>query len=149
MSFSRTRASRPSGFTLVEVVVALAIIALVAVVLLDKRVEVVRDAAKTRDQRMAWTLAAWKMGEIERDERLFGTSGEVNAGTFEDLSPEYMDFGWDYDARREEVPTNDPADAEEKPKEIFRVVLKVRRGDEATLVEIHGMFPVVEPEAPK
>ncbi|MBI2932516.1 MAG: prepilin-type N-terminal cleavage/methylation domain-containing protein [Planctomycetes bacterium] len=141
---SRARATGAGarGFTLVEVVVALAILGLVAVVLLNQRVEVVRDAAKTRDQRLAWSLAAWKMGEIERETEIFMGEDSADSGTFEDYAPEYQGFVWEYEATREEVPTNDPENPDEKPKEIFIVKLKVRREGGEALIELQGMFPV-------
>lgn len=141
-----TRARGDGGFTLVEVIFALAILGLVAVVLLDRRIEVVRDAGHTRDQRLSWTLAAWKMGEIERDTKLFEGNGESDSGGFEELSADYAGFAWEYEAKREEVKTNDPENPEEKPKEVMRVRLKVRRGDEESLVELDAMFAIAQPQ---
>ena len=60
-----------AGFTLVEVVFALGILATVIVVLLERRTVVVRDAARSRDLRTAWFLAAQKMGELELDPDLW------------------------------------------------------------------------------
>jgi len=148
MSSSKTRAN--SGFTLAEVIIALAILGVVAIIILDQRIQVVRDADDTRDRRVGWTLAAWKMGEVERDTKLFEGNGQSDTGGFEDLSADYADYAWSYEAAREDVPTNDPDDPDEKPKQIFRVKLKVlKRATEASLVEIDGLFPVKEPEQPK
>jgi prepilin-type N-terminal cleavage/methylation domain-containing protein len=130
------------GFTLVEVMVALAILGVVAVVLLGQRVEVVREADRTRAKRVGWTLAAWKMGEIERDERLFEGTGRADRGGFEELSADYGDFGWEYEANLEQVPTNDPSDPADPPKEIFRLKLRVLRlSTNETLIELEGMYP--------
>jgi prepilin-type N-terminal cleavage/methylation domain-containing protein len=148
MSSSKTRANR--GFTLAEVIIALAILGVVAIIILDQRIQVVRDADDTRDRRVGWTLAAWKMGEIERDMKLFEGNGEGDSGGFEDLATDYTDYAWSYEAAREDVPTNDPDNPDEKPKQIFRVKLKVvKRATDASLVEIEGLFPVREAEAPK
>jgi hypothetical protein len=122
--------------------VALAIVGLVAVVLLVKRVDVVQDAAKTRDHRLAWTLAAWKMGEIERDKALFEGSAWSDSGDCSELSPEYAAYLWEYQMDREKVATNDPDNPDEQPKEIWLLKLKILRPDQPPLVEMHAMFPV-------
>ncbi len=137
----KTKSNR--GFTLVEVMVALAIIGLVAVLLLAKRVDVVKDAGKTRDERLAWVLAAWKMGEIERDPAVFQGGGISGSGDFNDLAPEYAEYYWETEPVREKVATNDPEIPDELPKEIWRVKLRVRRGNEPPILEIESMFPVV------
>jgi type II secretion system protein I len=137
---------RDAGFTLVEIMIALAIIGLVAIVLLDRRVECVRAAQKIRDQRLAWTLAAWKMSAIELDDELFrGDRDSSDAGKFQDYAEDYAGYAWEYDAKREEIKTNDEKDPEDKPRTVYRVTLRVRRGEEPEpLIALEGVFAVRE-----
>lgn len=136
------RVGASQGFTLVEVMVALAIIGVVAIVLIGQRVEVVREADRTRAKRVGWTLAAWKMGEIERDESLFEGTGKADRGGFEELSADYSDYGWEYEANLEQVPTNDPSDPADQAKEIFRLKLRVSRHSTGeTVMELEAMYP--------
>ena len=143
-----------SGFTLVEIMIAMAIIGVVAVVLLDRRVKAVQDATKTKDQRLAWTLAAWKMSALELDDKLLMSQASTSdAGTFEDYAEDYVGYTWEYEAKREEVKVYDEREIVEKPREVWRVRLIVKRPeDPEPLVAIEGMFPIKEeppPEAPK
>lgn len=143
-----SRTSGTSGFTLIEVLVAFAIIAIAAAVLLHQRVEVVRDAAKVRDARLGWTLAAWKMGEIERDPKVFAQDRDDRKdGTFEDYAEEYAEYRWEYELKKEEVSTNDGENPNEKPREIFRLTLTVLPAEGEPLIEIQGMFPIPKPPA--
>jgi type II secretion system protein I len=125
-----------SGFTLVEVLVAIAIIAVVALVLLYRRVEIVRDAGKIRDERVAWMLAAWKLGELSADPaRILA----AETGDFEESLPDQPGFRWSYTSEREEVRLDDtPA---EKPAEILRVRLTILGPDDEELQKLEAMFP--------
>ena len=114
-----------AGFTFIEVMIALAILAITAMALMGRRTQIVRDAVTTRDARMVWVLAAQKMAELELDEDLWAGDGGSQYGDFYDLGPEYGDFSWEYEATLIEVPTNDPDNPQEKPKEIFHLVLTV------------------------
>ncbi len=109
--------------------VALAIIGLVAVVLLDRRVKAVQDAQKIKDQRLGWTLAAWKMSDLELDDELLKTEAAAvaDAGTFEDYADEYASYTWEYEAKREEVKAYEETEVVEKPREVLRVTLRVKR----------------------
>ncbi len=126
----KTRASN-AGFTLVEVLIAMAIIGITAVVLLDQRIVIVRDAARARDKRTAWVLAAQKMAELELDKTLWFGLGGSNNGDFSEVDPEYGVFAWEYQIVREEIVTADPQDipkdtADIKKRELFRLTLTVR-----------------------
>src|SRR5688572_22859435 len=130
---------------------ALAILAMAVVVVLDQRVDVVREAGMARDARTMWMLASRKMAELEIDPQLWkGTGGSAN-GDFGELDAEYAPFTWEYVAARETVETKDPDQLKpgEKPKEIFRLVLAVGApGHERPLV-VEAMLPVQElPAAP-
>lgn len=141
-------ARRQGGFTLVEVMLALAILGTCAVVILDQRVDVVREAAAARDTRSAWMLASRKMAELEIDKTLWKGTGGSSNGDFSDLAPEYAAFTWEYAAAREPVETQDPALRKpgDKPKEIFRVVLAVRAPGAETPVVIEALLPVQDVE---
>ena len=148
MSFSKTRA-RSAGFTLVEVLVALAIIALVSVVLLGQRVEIVREAGRTRDMRTAWALAAQKMGELELDTTLFQGEGGGSSGDFHEYGEDYGLFLYEWEVRKEEVPTNDPNNPQEQPRVLFRMKLTVKvpsaAPDESPIV-IESFHPMPKEE---
>ena len=67
---------RDGGFTLVEVMIALAILGTTAVILLERRTEIVRDAARSKDRRALYVLASRKIGELELDKRLWAAGDE-------------------------------------------------------------------------
>jgi prepilin-type N-terminal cleavage/methylation domain-containing protein len=148
----RRRPSSRRGFTLVEVMIALAIVALTAVVLLDRRVEIVRDAARSRDLRTAWMLASVKMGELELDPALWAGVGGQSHGDFSELDPEYARFTWEYLIQREPVDFGDAAIRDRsrpprKPPELMRLTLGIRaEGFEEPLV-LEAQFPIAEPKA--
>lgn len=142
------RNRRDAGFSLIEVMLALAILAMAVVVVLDQRVDVVREAAAARDARTTWMLASRKMAELELDTKLWAGQGGSGNGDFAELDGEYAGFTWEYLAVREPVETVDPALVKpgEKPKEIFRVTLGVRApGLEPMILE--AQVPVFEAPA--
>jgi len=150
----KTRAISRQGFTLVEVLIAMAIIGVTAVVLLDQRITIVQDAARARDKRTAWVLAAQKMAELELDPTLWAGLGGQNNGDFSEVDPEYAAISWEYQIVRQLIETGDPQDAkqEEDPKkrEIFRLTLTVRPPGMDEPVVLEGEFPVnpPKPDAP-
>src|SRR5262245_54060482 len=121
----KTGVRRPgkSGFTLVEVMIAMAIIGVTAVVLLQQRIEIVRDAARARDLRTAWILSSQKLAELELDPTLWTGAGSQNNGDFSDVDPEYGAFYWEYQIVKEELDLSDPKDpkAEKKPRTLLRL----------------------------
>lgn len=137
--------SREDGFTLIEVVLALAIIAVTAMMLLDRRVDIVRDAGRSRSVRIAWMLAAQKLAELELDPTLWQGQGGGSNGDFAETDPAYAVFTWEYLAARIPVETLDPQEALEakkKPKEIFRVGLKIDGPELGQPILLEAMFPV-------
>ena len=128
---------RRSGFTLVEVLVAILIVAVVSMVLLQRRIEVVRDAGRIRDERVAWTLAALKMGQLSRDPAAITGS---DSGDFAEDSPDQAEFTWSYESEREAVPLDEAPG--QPPREVLRVRLKIFDPDEVQLQSLEAMFSV-------
>lgn len=112
------------------------IIAVVAMVLLHRRIDVVRDAARVRDERVAWTLAALKMGDLSRDPSLIVSS---DSGDFAQESPDQADFRWSYESQREAIPLDEPQG--QAAREILRVRLKILDPDNLELQLLEAMFP--------
>jgi prepilin-type N-terminal cleavage/methylation domain-containing protein len=137
-----------AGFTLVEVMIAMAIIGVTAVVLLQQRIEIVRDAARARDLRTAWILTSQKMAELELDPTLWTGTGQQSNGDFSEVSQEYGAFYWEYQIVREQLDLSDPADprAEKKIRELLRLTLMVR-GPNAEPVVVEAQFPIQDPKA--
>lgn len=146
----RRRPGGSAGFTLVEVMIALAIVALTSVVLLDRRVEVVRDAGRSRDLRTGWMLASQKIAELELDDSLWAGPGGQSHGDFADLDPEYRRFQWEYLIQREPIDCSEPgAEAGAglvKPRELMKLTLVVRAEGEPIVIE--AQFPVFEARPP-
>lgn len=140
LALSERRRARVEGFTLIEVLVAILIVAVVSMVLLNRRIEVVKDAAKIRDERVAWTLAAFKMGDLSRDPAAIAPS---DSGDFSVDLPDQAAFRWSYEATRETVPLDETPD--QKPREVLRVRLKIIDPEDVELQALEAMFSV-EPE---
>jgi hypothetical protein len=122
--------------------VALAIVALASVMLLSQRVDLVREAQNTRDVRTAWILAAQKVAELELDPKLWMAEGGGGSGDFGGLDPAFQHFVYEFMIQREEVPTNDPANPAEKPKEIFRLRFMVNAPALEKPVVLEAFFPI-------
>ena len=138
---------RKGGFTLVEVMIALAIISLAAVVLLDRRVELVREAVRSRAVRMAWSLAGQKMAELELDKVLWTGTGGQSSGDFREIDPAYETVTWEYLAVREQVTIQDPRqppdpNKPEKPRELFRLTLTLTSPDLSEPITLEAFLPV-------
>jgi len=148
----KTRASRrQGGFTLVEVLIAMAIIGITAVVLLDQRIVIVKDAARARDKRTAWVLAAQKMAELELDKTLWVGLGSSNNGDFSEVDPEFGVFAWEYQIVREEIETSDPLtlpkdNDQAKKRELYRLTLNVRAPGVDDPILIEAEFPTTPPQ---
>jgi len=94
MSCLKTKGPRragQAGFTLVEVMIAMAIIGVTAVVLLQQRIEIVRDAARARDLRTAWILTSQKLAELELDPTMWTGAGMQSQGREEVARPDAAD----------------------------------------------------------
>ena len=158
MNCLKTRGLKPAarrgndGFTLVEVMIAMAIIGITAVVLLEQRLEVVRDAARARDLRSAWILASQKLAELELDKTLWLGQGSQNNGDFSDVDAAFAHFVWDYQIVREQIDVSDPKDpeSEKKPRELLRLTLVVRSTGMEDPIVLEAEFPIQEnkPEPP-
>ena len=149
MSCLKTRARNSSGgFTLVEVMIAMAIIGVVAVVLLQQRIEIVRDAARARDLRTAWILTSQKMAELELDPTLWTGAGMQSNGDFSEVDPDYGAFYWEYQIVREPIDLSDPRDPkpEKKLRELMRLTLLVRAPNSEDPIVIEAQFPIQDPK---
>ncbi len=129
-----------AGFTLIEVLVAILIIAVVAIVLLYRRIDVIRDAARVRDERVAWTLAALKMGDLSRDPAAISPS---DSGDFAGDAPDQAGFRWSYESEREDVPLDEAP--EQAARQVLRVRLKIFDPEDVELQSLEAMFSL-EPE---
>lgn len=137
------------GFTLVEVMIAMAIIGVTAVVLLQQRIEIVRDAARARDMRTAWILTSQKLAELELDPTLWAGPGMQSNGDFSEVDPEYGVFYWDYTIVREQLDLADPRDpkAEKKLRDLMRLTLTVRSPNAEDPIVVEAQFPLQDPKA--
>jgi general secretion pathway protein I len=99
MSLSRSTNSRHAGFTLLEVMFALAVIAATLVVVLGSQSQSLSLATETKFTTTAIFLAQHKMAQIE-------------AGNHGDLSGDSGDFGEDFPGYRWELEINDAPDIE-------------------------------------
>jgi prepilin-type N-terminal cleavage/methylation domain-containing protein len=144
----RIRRRSDSGFTLVEVMIALAIIGITAVILLDQRLQVVRDAGRARDLRTAWVLTAQKMAELELDPTLWTGASTQSNGDFSEVNPDYNTFYWDYQIVREPIDLSDPNDpkSEKKPRELMRLTLVVRSPGLEDPIVLESQFPIRDPK---
>lgn len=148
----KTRA-RKDGFTLIEVLIAMAIVGITAVVLLDQRMQIVQDAGRARDMRTCWILASQKMAELELDKTLWVGLGSSSNGDFGDVDPDYGLFTWEYQILREEIETRAQTDAtapkdENKKRELFRLTMTVRAPGIEDPIILEAEFPVLPPKPP-
>jgi len=152
MSCLKTKGPRragQAGFTLVEVMIAMAIIGVTAVVLLQQRIEIVRDAARARDLRTAWILTSQKLAELELDPTMWTGAGMQSNGDFSDVQPEYGEFYWEYQIVKEQIELSDPRDpkAEKKPRDLMRLTLLVRAPNANDPIVVEAQFPIYDPKA--
>lgn len=138
------------GFTLVEILMALVILASTAVVLLGQRVEVVREAARAKDQRALYILASQKMAELELDPNLRAGPGGSSHGDFGEVEAEYAGYTWEYALVRERIDLAEPGelvDPSKKPKELFRLTLMLASPNLEEPVILEAYLPPVDPAA--
>jgi prepilin-type N-terminal cleavage/methylation domain-containing protein len=104
---------RSSGFTLLEVMIAVAILSMTLVVLLEIVTNNMRATRHARLTTTATFLARGKMIDVEDQilETGFTTDNESSSGTFKELG--YGDFRWDSTIERVEL----PVDAMQKQKD--------------------------------
>jgi len=131
----------------------MAIIAMTAVVLLDQRMLIVRDAGRARDMRTVWVLASQKMAELELDKTLWTGLGSQSNGDFGDVNPDYAPIQWEYQIVRESIEIADPAAPaanpnDQKKRELFRLTLTVRTPSSDDPIVLEGEF-TVEPPKPE
>ena len=139
---SPTPRGAKGGFTLVEVIFALGILAAVIVVLLERRTVVVRDAARSRDLRTAWFLAAQKLGELELDPDLWVGEGGASNGTFDEVDDMYGEYVWEFEAYREQINTSESWETAPTLREIFRLRVQVNGPGFAEPVVLEKLLPV-------
>lgn len=85
----RSHTGRPDGFTLVEVLVSIAILALVLTTFLALRTNAIVDAANARDWRIAREIAERRLSELAAGAREFPPErGDVRQ------DEDYPDFEW-------------------------------------------------------
>lgn len=119
---------RRSGFTLVEVLVAVAIVATAVTMMSGMIAGSLAQTAATRDARASWELAALSMGSILAEEapRWKGGAGE---GSHEWELPESAaalarrGFRVQYEVKIEEIMISDREDA--VPEKILKVVVRI------------------------
>jgi hypothetical protein len=130
--------------------IAMAIIALTAVVLLDQRMVIVRDAGRARDMRTVWILATQKMAELELDKTLWTGLGSQSNGDFGDVNPDYAPIQWEYQIVRESVEIPDPTAAEnskdKKKREVYRLTLTLRTPANDEPIVLEGEFTITPPK---
>ena len=132
------------GFTLIEVMIALVIIALAAVVLLGQRVDIVREASRARDLRTVWALAAQKLADLELDRTIWAGTGTSASGDFGEIDAAFAGFAWESRAERVQVPLREFPEPGDKPAEIFRLSLMIHGPGLAEPVVLEALFPVAD-----
>lgn len=140
------RRRRDTGFTLVEVMIALAIIGVTAVVLLQQRLAVVRDAARARDLRTAWVLSSQKIAELELDKNLWTGAGFQSNGDFGDVDPALSVFQWEYQVVPEPIDLGGPKNtqSDQKPRQLLRLTFATRCPGVDEPIVLEAEFPPYE-----
>ncbi len=105
-----------AGFTLVEVMVSLAILAVAIITLVLIRNQSVVQSQEARELAIGARLAQQKMGELE----VLPVEDRADSGTFED----YPEYRWSKEIELEVLETSQ-AGSTEKPLEIWKVTLTV------------------------
>lgn len=100
------RSSRSKGFTLLEILVASAILAFSLVALVSLQGNTLLTSRRAETLTIATQLAEEKMGEIEIELHKDGKKGEFpdeksESGSFEGI---YSDYKWSYEIKRVDLP---------------------------------------------
>ena len=146
----RHRSAGEGGFTLVEVVLALMVLAIAAVVLLDRRVGIIRETVEAKNAGMVWVLTANKMAELELDPMLWTGEGSSANGDFGEVGDEYIEFAWEYEIVKVELPMEELVDSQEAPEEaeepkyIYMITLSVYAPDKELPYQLQAAFPPYE-----
>lgn len=124
--------------------IALAIIGVTAVVILNQRLEVVRDAGRARDLRTAWVLASQKVAELELDRALWTELGSQSNGDFASLDAAYAPYTWEYQITRAQFDLFDPNEpkSDKKPRELYHLLMVVRAPSVEEPILLEAEFPL-------
>ncbi|MDQ7780653.1 MAG: prepilin-type N-terminal cleavage/methylation domain-containing protein [Planctomycetota bacterium] len=108
-----------AGFTLLEVLLTIAVLGMALVTIIGIHNNSIAEATFAQNSRIAWALSTEKMGEFEATEEdpVEGSDG----GDFE----EYPGFSWTSEVVLQEMQTNESEEQELEPVEIFRVTVTV------------------------
>ena len=143
---------RTRGMTLIEVMIALVILALTIVPLLSVNTRVMSQAVATRDERAAAVLLGQKMAELEMDPTLFQGEGSTGSSDFSTLDPLYENYRYDYEVVLENVVTSDKEDPSKEPKRLYRLTVALKwspDGEKDRQISLTGYVPVaVKKEGP-
>jgi len=118
-----TRSCKTAGFTLLEVMVAVAILAIALVAILKSSAQSLDVLGASQRGTTATLLAASKLAEVE-------AAGVEQWNDYQgDFGDEYADFSWEIDT--------EPISVEG----LYRVVVTVKSREEATVVELEEVVP--------
>ena len=120
LGFPRRRLRRRAGFTLIEVMAAVMILAIVALVVLDQRNGAIQKAQGISEHRQATLALKAKLGEIELEKNR--TTGQTG-GDFQE--PEFQGLTWRADITEEEWDFSDPALGQLPPVKVHKIALTV------------------------
>lgn len=94
-------ADRQTGFTLLELVVALSLFAIIVINVLADREKSIHMAADARVVQTVRYLAQSKVDEIKHDPEEYG---DADSGDFEDLNTDWQDFtGYTWESKLERI----------------------------------------------
>jgi prepilin-type N-terminal cleavage/methylation domain-containing protein len=112
------------GFSLIEVLLSVLIIATVIIVLLARRNAIIEETHQIKIRKDAWVLVAQKIAEIEMEEENFKEDESVAlSGEFENAE----DFVFDATIEENEfvVSSDESVEEEDRTKKLFLITLRV------------------------